>query len=264
MEIVRDRLWLWGHETGSHNSSWNLPGASRMTPLEGAVYMGIPNLIMVGYSRQPAPPFHQYALPLRCLDRVVWSIVGASGDTAAAERQEVVELARRQPNIAGVMMDDFFRPPAADGGVAVLTTEDLGGVRQQLDSVGRPLDLWVVLYDHQLDLPVADHLACCDVVSLWTWEARHLGDLEANLDRAEALSPTSRRVLGCYLWDYGCGRPMPLDAMEHQCQLGLAWLRQGRIGGLIFLASCICDLDLPAVEWTRQWIARVGGEALGG
>jgi hypothetical protein len=46
--------------------------------------------------------------------------------------------------------------------------------------------------------------------------------------------------------------------MQQQCQLGLEWLRTGRIEGMIFLASCICDLNLEAVEWTRKWIREVG------
>jgi hypothetical protein len=50
--------------------------------------------------------------------------------------------------------------------------------------------------------------------------------------------------------------------MASQCEMGLQWLRDGRVEGLIFLASCICDLDLEAVEWTRRWITRVGDEPL--
>ena len=34
------------------------------------------------------------------------------------------------------------------------------------------------------------------------------------------------------------------------------------IDGVIFLASCICDLELQTVEWTRQWIAEVGEQLL--
>ena len=43
---------------------------------------------------------------------------------------------------------------------------------------------------------------------------------------------------------------------------GLEWLRQGRIEGMVFLASCICDMGLETVEWTRQWIAEVGDTPL--
>ena len=53
---------------------------------------------------------------------------------------------------------------------------------------------------------------------------------------------------------------MPVSVMQKQCQLGLQWLQQGQIEGMIFLASCICDLGLEAVEWTRKWIQEVGEE----
>ncbi len=67
-----------------------------------------------------------------------------------------------------------------------------------------------------------------------------------------------RKMLGCYLWDYGRERAMPIELMQHQCETGLRWLQEGRIEGIVFLASCICDLEIEAVEWTRDWIARVG------
>ena len=50
---------------------------------------------------------------------------------------------------------------------------------------------------------------------------------------------------------------MPIALMEKQCQLGLQWLRSGRIDGMIFLASCICDLTLETVEYTKRWIHEV-------
>jgi len=39
-------------------------------------------------------------------------------------------------------------------------------------------------------------------------------------------------------------------------------LREGAIDGMIFLASCICDLELETVEWTRRWIQEVGDNPL--
>jgi hypothetical protein len=65
-----------------------------------------------------------------------------------------------------------------------------------------------------------------------------------------------------YMWNYGEKKPMSVDLMRHQCELGLMWLQEAKIEGMIFLASCICDLDIEAVEWTRAWIARVGDEPL--
>ena len=110
---VRDRFWIWGHEAGSHDHGGGLPWTSRMTPAEGAFYLGVPNMIMVRYRDRsgtplPLPPYDQYALAFRPLRRVVWSCVHAAGVTDPEEVQRVVDLARGNPNICAAMMDDFF------------------------------------------------------------------------------------------------------------------------------------------------------------
>jgi len=257
---VRDRLWLWGHDAGAHNDSWGLPRPSRITPTEAAFYLGIPHLIMVRYRGRPPLPFDQYALPFRALKQVVWSVVGAGGQTDERERVHVLDLAARHPNITGLMMDDFFgsEQPAQGDDPAALPPDKLRELRSQLTVGGRRLRLWAVLYEHQLERPLAPYLELLDLVSFWTWDSGKLQELESNLERLEKVAPRSGRVLGCYLWDYGRKKPMPLDLMRHQCELGLRWLRQGRIEGMIFLASCLCDLELEAVEWTRNWIAQMG------
>jgi len=51
--------------------------------------------------------------------------------------------------------------------------------------------------------------------------------------------PGKRTLLGLYMWDFGTRRPMPLDRMKKQCALALKWLQEGRIEGMIFLATSI-------------------------
>jgi hypothetical protein len=266
MESVLEHLWLWGHEAGSHNGRFGIPGSSRMTATEAAHYLGIPNLIMVAFAGRPEPPLAQHAIPMRSLARVVWSIVGDSSSTRnddSPDLEEVIALSVECPNITGAMMDDFFHKPNEQGAVARYSVQQVAGFRQRLHGASRPLDLWVVLYAHDLDLPIGDHLAQSDVVSFWTWQSKDLSDLPDNFARAEALAPGAHKALGCYLWDYGVGQPVPLDRVVYQCETGLKWLREGRIEGMIFLASCICDLGLETVEWARRWIADVGGQPLG-
>ncbi len=50
--------------------------------------------------------------------------------------------------------------------------------------------------------------------------------------------------------------------MEHQCELGLKWLREGRIHDMIFLANTVLDVGLPSAEFSRHWINKVGNEKL--
>lgn len=261
MTTVRDRMWLWGHEAGSHYNNYRLPRLSRMTPAEAAFYMDIPNMIFVRYDDKPEMPFDLHAVALRPLKQVHWSMFGAGGRTSAEEREHVLELVARFSNITGIFMDDFFRE-VTGAETGMVGVNEIAALRERLVVNGRRLDLGVTLYTHQLDLPIGPYLELCDVVSLWTWQAPELANLEANFAKFETLCPHKTKLLGLYLWDYGLKQPMPLELMQAQAQAALDWLRTGRIDGMIFLASCICDLDLEAVEWSRAWIREVGDEVL--
>ncbi|MFB3882939.1 MAG: hypothetical protein ACE149_16865 [Armatimonadota bacterium] len=259
---VRDRLWLWCHPERSHNGIYGVPRDSRITPVEACCYLGIKNALMVRYHDYgPFPPYDQYALPLRALDRVVWSVVGASGQTDDQTRHAVLDLARGMPNLTGVMMDDFFHGLAPDGGMtASLTREQLRELRSRLALPDRTLDLWVVVYEYMMADAMRPHLDLCDVATFWTWKSEELGKLESNFARFEQLAQKQRKVLGCYLYDYGNEGLMPLELMKKQSEFGLKMLRAGRIEGMIFLASCICDIGLDTVEWLRGWVREVGEE----
>ena len=259
MATVRDKLWLWGHPAGSHDTLYALPRPSTMTPREAARSMGIPGLVMVQFDGKPEPPFDDLAEDLRDCERVVWSIVGAGGKTDASLRNHVFDLAARHPNVTGVITDDFFL--VEDGRIRpCLSAEQLARTRRRLQIGGRRLQLWTVVYDYQVEQVTGEHLTHCDRSTFWTWEAANLDKLEANFATHERVAPDVGKILGCYMWDYGTKRPMPVEAMQKQCELGLQWLRAGRIDGIILLASCVCDIGLESVEWARRWIDRVGEE----
>jgi hypothetical protein len=257
--LVRDRMWIWTHAAGAHNREFSIPRPSRMTPLEGACYLDIPNLFMVRYSGEPPlEQFDQYAIAFRPMKRAVWSLVGASGQTAEEERERVFGLAEKFPNITGFIMDDFFR----GDGAGALSPDELKSLRQRLVIGGVKRDLFVVVYQNQLGLDLGRHLEYCDVITFWTWVSQDLVNLEKNMDRLDTIAPKHRKLLGCYMWDYGNKQPMPIDSMKRQCALGLKWLKEKRIEGMIFLASNICDIELDTVEYTRSWIREVGGQRI--
>lgn len=260
-ETIRDRFWLWGHEAGSYNTEWNLPRPSRITPVEAACYLGIPNLLMIRYNGKPEMPYDQLAVPMRTLIQVGWGITGARGETSLDEREHVLNLALRTPNITGLVMDDFIN---WDTGQPELSLDDLNELDERRHLTDRTLNLMTILYTHQLDIDITQYLPHCDQISLWTWHSSDLDELDNNLTRLEALAPDHELFLGCYLWDLGPRAPMPLDRLQRQCEQGLEWLRSDRIAGMIFLASCYCDLELDTVEWLRGWIAEVGDEAFEG
>jgi hypothetical protein len=266
-KTVRDAMWIWAHYEGSLNNAWGLPSNSLITPAEGARSMGLHNLILIQHLGKPTPPFDDYAKPLRSLNKIMWSVTGANGATSVREREAVLALAARMPNITGVFMDDFFSFQVGEQSQstsaeapAALSVKDLKRLRKQLTVNGRKLDLGVTLYTHQLDERIVSHLKYCDIVSLWTWKAADLAHLEENFAKFQSIAPGKRVLLGLYMWDFGISKPMPLDMMKKQCSLALKWFYEGRIEGMIFLATNICDMNLEAVNWTRSWIADVGNQ----
>jgi len=263
---VLDRLWMFG---GPVNSDYEyVHQRSVMTPVEANFYFGVPNIIMVQDDHAPSPdrpwkawepPFEQYALPLKLLRRVEWSVVGGAGITKGWETHQVLAMAHRTPNFVGIYMDDFFREKVdAEGKVATFTPDQLRALRQRLKGPDKTLDLNATLYTDQLDLPIAEHLSLMDKVTLWTAKTADVASLDRYLSALEKLAPKARKLLGCYLVDYDEGASMPIPAMQQLCESGLRWLRDGRIEGMVFLGNTVMDLNFEAVEWTRQWIQKVG------
>jgi len=70
-EVVRDRFWAWAHMEGVYNGGlFGLKDGSKITPIEGANYLGLSNLIFIRYNELPKPPFEQYAASLKPLKRI--------------------------------------------------------------------------------------------------------------------------------------------------------------------------------------------------
>jgi hypothetical protein len=294
---VRDHLWIFTVAAGGDNDYLEragVRGGSRMTPAEGAFYLNVPNLLLIREREQPRLPsgetwrarneFEQYATSFRPLSHVVWSVVGSGGHGGLNELPYVLGVAKKFPNISGIYLDDFIidTKRQADGRVVgrpAIYPAELKQARERMRSAGRPMDVWVTLYTHEInparktttpafrgcEPPLAGFLDLFDVLTLWTWNSNELTMLDENLAALEAIAPKKARIaLGLYIWDFHNGRPVPLELMQHQCQRGLEWLQQGRIQEMIFLANTVLDVGLDSAEFAREWIAKVGGMQLKG
>jgi hypothetical protein len=303
---VQDRLWLFACPPGGdadylENAGYR--GGSRMTPVEGAHWLGLKNLLFVtqDHNRPQAmwteikwkakTTMEQWAISFESLKRVNWSAVGSSGGGGLKTVPDIVTLAKKYPNFTGIYLDDFVkdrskRPDGTFAGKPAMTESELTSMRGQLGKAGRPMDVWTTVYAYDLDPqhpeythcepPLVNSMKHFDVIVLWTWKSADLHDLEKNLARLEAMKPkTTRIALGIYLWDYTgidpakkddpayrFGKPVPPDLMEHQCSLGLKWLKEGRVSDLVFLGNSHLDIGIPGAPWMREWIKKHGDEEL--
>jgi len=304
---VRDRLWLFGVPADGPRLFYEgagYRGGSRITPAEGAHWLGVPNLMFITQPWNQPPAMarekawktvttkEQYAISFQSLKRVQWAAVGSGGLGGLAEVPDIVTLAKDYPNITSIYFDDFVTRPytkRADGttvGTPAMTEAQLKSMRTQLGKAGRPMEVWTTIYTHEFDRkhpdfkdcepPLADQMKHFDVVVLWTAKSADLRDLEKNLTLLESIKPKNCRIaLGIYLWGYWdkdpakaddksyvMGRPVPLDLMEHQCGLGLKWLKEGRVSDLVILGLAGIDQGIPSAKWMRDWIKKNGDQNL--
>lgn len=258
MSTLHEKLWIWGQSPDVHweqNNSYNLPGHSRMTAVEGMMYLDIPNICRVRMMGQPQPPYDQESIAMRPAREVVWSLLGANGEelTEWGDAEEVARQAKMFPNITGGVFDDFFGPAR----IAHFTPEKLVAVKEKLArDAGRELDMWVVCYENKLDTikNIADYLNVFDVVSYWTWKGCELTRAEQNMRRIREMAPSTRIMAGCYMWNYGERCPLTLEQMKYQTDLYLRLMKEGLIDGIIVCSNCIADLGIECVEYMRNWI----------
>lgn len=197
------------------------------------------------------------------------------------ELPAVLDLARKYSNIHGIFLDDFVRPDKPVNGRMVgrpsLQREDLSRAREQMKAIDRPMEVWVTLYTHEVNParvvkspsfkdcnpPLGSFLDQFDVLTLWTWNSEEISELESNLVALEKIaSKKSRIALGLYIWDFHNRKPVPVDLMKQQCDLGLKWLKEGRISDMIFLANTVLDVGMPSAEFAREWVKAHGEEKL--
>ncbi len=270
MAKFSEKFWLWGQDAGSHHAAGNnmfkLPGVNRMGPAEGAAYLGLQNVCRVVCGGVPVPPFDNETKQLTNMRQVVWSAVGSSGtkrnDANQSDLEEVFRQAKMFPNVTGAVLDDFFN--GFDGAGKLTARHSVASIRNMHERLHhfekRPLDLWLVWYKHHLDYDASAYLEYCDVITFWTWDGADLPKLDETLGKVMRQTPGKRRLAGCYMWDYGGGKPFTIAEMKFQCEKYYAWMGKGLIEGIIFCSNCCADIGLEAVEWTRNWIKEVGNE----
>ena len=248
---MKEKFYLWAHKEGMQNNRWGLTKESKISPIDACKYLGIKNIIFVREFGKPEPEeYGKYAESFKKLKKVIWSIVGAGCTYEKGEIERVIELKRKYKNIVGAIMDDFFvkeKPP--------FTPEEILEIKEKLNENG--LELWTVLYQHQLDLPVKEYLEKFDLVTYWIWKSEGIDELEKCFDKFCKIIPDKRKALGIYMWDYGNSKEMPIELFKKECDIGLRWLKEGKIEGIIFLASCIVDLGFSSVEYVKRLILNI-------
>ena len=262
---LREKCWLWGHPEGCYNNMYGNDKASRMTPMEFCLYLGIHNTFMVpdGEHRGVTVNRRQYNKAFKTLYGVGWECYDA---TANPEKLEpFIAEAADFPNINRVVLDDFQR----GGKYKNIPIENLWKIRERLHSNEvRPLDMWMVLYTMEFGLDPAkdedfkNYIAPFDGIIMWTWKECDVPLIPEKYEIFKKLTPTQRRMFGCYLWNFGEEKQATGAAVKYQLDFYLEKIKAGEAEGIVFHTNTMADLDYESYDAALEWMEAHGDDEI--
>ena len=253
MSTLRDKIWLWGQVPGGHHvpDFYRLPGENKMTPTEGLSFFGIENLCRVKLSKEAEHSFWEDQWLGEPAKKICLSLIGAGGKVPKDDMDPILTLAKEDPRIVSAVMDDFI----SEERMKAFTPEVLRGFADRLHhTLDRPLELWSVIYERDLDEPIAERAQIFDVTTFWVWYGTNLPKQQEYIDQMRSITNGGRMMLGVYMYDYGNKCPLSDDLMKRQLDLAGNKLVTGEIEGAILCSNCIADLGLSAVDITLDWL----------
>ncbi len=260
MAKLRDRFWVWGHPEGRYNHEYGNDQESRMTPMEGALYMGARNMFMVPVGVNVN--WRQYNKSFVTLNNVGWCVNDASKDPAPLEK--LIGEARDFPNITCAVFDDFKCQKQH-----ALPVERFREVHERMRSNPvRPLDMWMVLYTHEFGVDAQEdarfqpYVDAFDGIIMWTWKEKDLALFEEKFEKFRQMTANKRRMLGLYLYNFGESKRATAAAAQWQLDRYSRLLKAGEIEGIVLHTNTMADLDHEAYDVERAWMALHGDEEI--
>jgi hypothetical protein len=257
--LLRERFWLWGHPEGRYNNEYGNTIISRMTPMEGCLYLGIHNTFMVPVGIKVNR--RQYNKSFKTLKQVGWEVY------AAGENPEFIEPfiaeAADFPNISCVVFDDFQR----NGKYRNIPIENLWKVKKRLhNNEVRALDMWMVLYTREFGIDKAKdedfkrYIEPFDGIIMWTWEEKDVSLIDEKFEIFKKLTPNNRRMLGCYLYNFGERKQATGKAVKWQLDRYRELIIKGEAEGVVLHTNTMADLDFEAYDVAVEWMEEHGDE----
>lgn len=251
-----DKLWMWGHEPECWKrfeeqfARLGLSTSNHCGQAEGCRLMGIRRDCIIRWLSLPALPVSdEWLRPFAGLDEVAWSITDSDKNLSFLQKVDIaIAMKKRLPNLTTVFLDDYFqkhmRPLA-----------ELEEARAKVHAAG--MKIAAVMYADIEGLRESDLLSAklCDVIALWFWKPASVDTMEAKVREAKRFLSGQRMMLGLYMWDFGRAfGPVPGEKMKAQLAVAGRLLREGIVEGLIFHPTMSADMDVPAVNVSKEWI----------
>ena len=106
------------------------------------------------------------------------------------------------------------------------------------------------------------YVAPFDGIIMWTWCEKNIHWVPKKFEAFKKLTEGKRRMIGCYLWNFGEKKPATAEAVKWQ----LDWYRErllaGEIEGVVLHTNTMADLDYEAYDAATAWMEEHGDEEI--
>ena len=247
-KTIGDCLWIWGHPPGK---SWNgvagLNGWSDVTPAEAMYYFNAYNIFYIPCGRS----INFSTVKEECKDAKRMGLSIESSDSPSSSLEKIMEAAKEYPKIDRVVFDDFFSETNEANNWTKYTPERLRDIKTAVNNAG--LEFWCVYYHMQRGMDTKAWLEIFDGVSFWFWDEPGREEYEDNCAQFLNATPGQKRMLGCYLWNFGKEREAAPDMVIYQLNRGAETLRAGLIEGIILHTNILGNMGLAAYDEAKRW-----------
>lgn len=267
---LRECIWLWGHPEGCFNNNfanYGFHGESRMTPAEFCYCFGIGKVFMVPMGFKVNR--RQYNKSFSPLSELGWECFGALDDPEKIDT--ILSDAKEFPNLKATVFDDFIQQSDAriKDGKEPIDPKVLWDIRTRLrENNVRPLDMWMVLYTHEFgldernDASFKKYIEPFDGVIMWNWKESDADLIPEKFEHFKKMTPNSRRMFGCYLWNFGESKEATAVAVIKQLDFYREKILSGEAEGIVLHTNTMADADLAAYDATLEWMKLHGDEEI--
>lgn len=244
MQNLKDKLWLWGHPANSLKNEFGLTQDSFVTPAEGAAYLGANNIFYVPMCRKVDRA--ECTREMQHAAQIGWSI------EKEQDIYDLIQMKEEFSNITIAIFDDFFNPENNATGWTNYSIEKLIALREQLHQAG--IEMWVVLYTRLLEMDIAEYLRVFDGISYWYWHETDEADFVSKMQWLFDNAPAQKKLVGCYLYDFGNSRPIQPETVRYQLDRNFSYLQEGKIEGMILHTNAVGGMGFVAYEEAKHWV----------
>lgn len=259
---LRESFWVWGHRTNCLYKQYGIQRQSNTSPVEGVKYLGATNLIL-DVMDEPNDGNRELQLAKE-IPNVGWSLLEVSEHPEHVT--ELIEYSKRYKNITRGVFDDFLCPANVKTIYTDYPPEMLSECRKRLHQAG--LEMWMVIYTaniKEIDINILrTYINEFDGISLWFWnEQEVIESYDKYVDIFLDLTKGKKRMIGCYLYDFGSNKEATSDAVLYQLNREKEMLKDGTIEGVILHTNAVVAFEpYEAVETCKAWMKEHGDEEI--